>query len=37
VDARDEQVLFEALFDIRRKVDRLLALMEDDSEEEEDG
>jgi hypothetical protein len=37
VEKRDEQVLFEALYDIQRKLDKLLELFaEDDDEEEEE-
>jgi hypothetical protein len=37
VEERDEQVLFEVLFDVRRKLERLLDfLAEDDDEEAED-
>jgi hypothetical protein len=38
VDARDEQVLFETLFEIKRDIGRVLRLLEgdDDEQEEED-
>jgi hypothetical protein len=37
VDAPDEQLLFEAIFDIKRDVRRVLRLLEgDDNEQEEE-
>ncbi len=36
VEARDEQVLFETLFDIRDSVTRILQLLIEDDDEEED-
>jgi hypothetical protein len=36
VEARDEHVLFEAIFDIKRGVDLLVSLLLEDDDEEED-
>jgi hypothetical protein len=36
VDPRDEQMLFEVLFEIRNDVQELLRLLKEDEDEEED-